>query len=59
MPQEERDEMGRKGRERVLKRNNLNNYVEEWDKLFTDVYENHGSWEKRKNYQGWKLKEII
>ena len=59
MPQEERDEMGRKGRERVMKRNNLNNYLEEWDKLFTDVYENHGSWEKRKNYQGWQLKEIL
>jgi len=58
LTKEEREELGRKGREHVLKNYGHERYINEWDKIFTKVYNEKGSWENRKNHQAWKLIEV-
>jgi len=55
---EERAEMGRLGREHVLKNFNIKKYIKQWDELFNKLIEENGSWETRKNYQSWKVEEV-
>jgi glycosyltransferase involved in cell wall biosynthesis len=55
---EERAEMGRLGREHVLKNFNIEKYIKQWDDLFNKLIEENGSWETRKNYQSWKVEEV-
>lgn len=57
MTREERKLLGKKGHENVQKNFNFAIYQEVWDKLFTEVHEKHGSWETRKNYKAWSVKE--
>jgi glycosyltransferase involved in cell wall biosynthesis len=59
MTQEEREKMGEKGRQHILKNYNRDNFLKRWDEVFTEIHEQYGSWESRKNYQGWRLKEVI
>lgn len=59
MTREERKEMGARGREYVLKNYNHENFVKRWDEVLTEIHDKNGSWENRKNYQGWKLVEVI
>jgi len=54
---EERKEMGRKGRQHVLKNYNLEKNMKKWDELLTMIHEKHGSWDTRKNYKSWELIE--
>jgi glycosyltransferase involved in cell wall biosynthesis len=58
MTKEERQELGQKGRAHVEKNYNFEEYSKNWDDLLTNVHENLGSWDTRKNYQSWKLMEI-
>ena len=58
MTTEEREELGRKGRQHVLNNYGYKNFVEKWDKLLTGVYEKHGSWDKRKGYESWRLEAV-
>ena len=58
MPKKERKELGKKGRDYVLKNYNFDNFTEEWIKVFDEVHEKHGSWEDRKNYKNWQLVEV-
>jgi len=58
MSREERKELGRKGHEYINKDFNFEQFSARWDKILTDIHQKHGSWETRKNYQSWKLKEI-
>jgi glycosyltransferase involved in cell wall biosynthesis len=58
MSQEERDELGRKGRGHVLKNYNFKKYGEQWVELLTKVYEEKGSWNTRKDYKAWELTEV-
>jgi len=55
---EEREEMGRLGREHVLKNFNFDNFNESWVKLLLDVHEKYGSWENRKNHKNWRCEEL-
>ena len=59
MSKEEREELGRKGRQHVITNYNREEIMKKWDDLFTRIYEENGSWENRKNYQSWELKEVI
>ena len=34
----------------------FDNFIQQWDELFTSVYEKHGSWEDRKNYSTYEMK---
>jgi hypothetical protein len=58
MSPEERRMLGKKGREHLEKNYNMTTLMNKWDQLFTEVHEKCGSWENRKNYNRWTLKEI-
>jgi glycosyltransferase involved in cell wall biosynthesis len=54
---EERKELGRKGREYVLKKYDLEKFAKIWEETMDNLIEKHGSWENRKNYTRWTVKE--
>lgn len=54
---EERKEMGKKGREYVLKKYDLNKFAKQWEETMNAFIEKHGSWQNRKNYTRWTVKE--
>jgi len=58
MTPEERKELGLKGRQHVLDNYSFKLYGERWDNLFQHLKENYGSWDTRKNYRNWHLKEV-
>ena len=58
MSPEERKELGAKGREHVVNNYSFDLYGQRWDDLFEKVKKDFGSWETRKNYKNWHLKEV-
>ena len=52
---ERRAEMGRKGRENIIKNYNFEKTLEKWDQLFSKIYRERGSWENRKKYKRWEI----
>ncbi len=54
----ERKNMGKMGREHVLKNYNFEDFKKKWVDLMLNVYEQNGSWETRKNYKSWEMREI-
>jgi len=58
MSQEERDELGRKGREHATTNYNFEQYGKKWEQVLTMVHEEMGSWNTRKNYKAWNLIEV-
>ena len=58
MTPEERAELGRQGREHVMKNYNFDNYGTSWVNLLQEIHEKYGSWENRKNYQAWRVTEL-
>lgn len=58
LPKEERQNMGKLGRQHVLNNYSMDKFVDSWDRIFTDIIENQGSWDTRKNYKSWALTEI-
>ena len=59
MSKEEKKELKEKCRNHVIKNYNFEDFVERWDKLFTKIHEERGSWSERKNYKAWKLIEVV
>mgnify|MGYP003114331429 CR=1 FL=1 len=55
----ERKDLGRQGRKHVMKNYNFENYGKKWDEILSHVHEECGSWEERKNYNSWELKEVV
>jgi glycosyltransferase involved in cell wall biosynthesis len=58
MSREERKELGAKGHGHVEKNYSFENYQKRWLEIITNVYEKHGSWATRKNYNSWTLDEV-
>lgn len=58
MSKEERTKLGKAGREHVLKNYSPEKYAKEWEQLFDEVVERHGSWDTRKGYKAWELIEV-
>ena len=58
MSSEERAEMGAKGRKHVLDNYSMSKYAGLWYETLNKLIEEEGSWENRKNYQSWELREI-
>jgi glycosyltransferase involved in cell wall biosynthesis len=58
MSRKERKELGLKGRQHILKNYNKDELLKKWDDLLTKVYNERGSWENRKQYQRWSIKEV-
>jgi len=59
LSEEERNDLGKKGRHHVTNNYNREEIMKKWDNLFTSIHKELGSWETRKNYKGWEFKEII
>ena len=59
MSDEELEELGRKGTEHVKKNYNFEAFKEQWIDLMDRVYEEYGSWDNRKNYTAWELREVL
>jgi len=55
---EKRNELGKAGREHILKNYNFKKFTESWDELLTEVHDKQGSWENRKGYKAWELRKI-
>jgi len=58
MTKEEREEMGKKARNFVLKKYDLEHFAKAWEQTMDKFIEDHGSWQERKNYNHWTLKEF-
>jgi len=58
MSKEERDELGRKGAEHVKKNYNFKDFNKKWIELMDSIHERYGSWDTRKSYKSWEMKEI-
>jgi len=58
MSKEERESLGAAGREHVLKNYNFDQFKYQWVNLMEKIYEEHGSWESRKQYKSWELSEL-
>ena len=55
---EERNQMGLKGREHVMKNYNFDTFNKQWVDIMTKVHEEEGSWETRKGYNGIRFLEV-
>ena len=55
---EKRAQMGKSGREHVLKNYSFENFANKWEEIIANVYEKCGSWDNRKNYKSWECKVI-
>jgi glycosyltransferase involved in cell wall biosynthesis len=53
-----RDELGKNGREHVLKNYNFEDWKKSWVKIIEDIHEKNGSWETRKNYKSWEMRVL-
>jgi len=58
MSEAERTALGVAGRNHLQTNYNMSTLMNKWDELFTKVYNERGSWENRKGYNRWTLKEI-
>jgi hypothetical protein len=50
--------MGDGGKEHILKNYSWEKFTKRWPELMKEVYEKNGSWETRKNYTRWSVKEL-
>lgn len=58
MTREERKALGMKAVEFVNKNFSFEQFGASWDRILKDVHERHGSWETRKGYTAWTVKEF-
>jgi glycosyltransferase involved in cell wall biosynthesis len=58
MGREERTRLGKNGRDYVMKNYNFETFNKQWVDIMTKVYEDNGSWETRKNYNGIRFLEV-
>jgi glycosyltransferase involved in cell wall biosynthesis len=58
MTRDERKLLGLKGQQHVKKNYNFENFQKSWIKIMEDVHKTYGSWETRRGYKTWTLKEI-
>jgi len=56
MTPKERNALGAAGREWTQKQFNFDNFIQQWDDLFTKVHEEKGSWETRTGYQAYEMR---
>lgn len=57
MTRTERKAVGRKGYDNVQKNFGFEQFQKSWVTIFTEFHEKYGSWETRKKYKNWEVKE--
>jgi glycosyltransferase involved in cell wall biosynthesis len=58
MTSDQRKLLGIKGRQHVTTKYNFEKFKKQWIELIDSVVKNHGSWDTRKGYKSWEIKEI-
>ena len=58
MTEEEKEELGKKCRKHVEENFDPDVLLSKWDEHLSDLHSKCGSWETRKNFKSWTLKEI-
>ena len=58
MTRENRQALGKLGRQHVENNYSFKNYERRWVEIMTDIHEHFGSWENRRNYQSWEVTEV-
>ena len=58
MTREQRKEIGKRASQFVDTNFNFNKFISRWDNIFSSVHEKYGSWDTRKNYKSWDVKEF-
>ena len=58
MGAERRKQLGLLGAEHARKNYSFSNFEKTWVDLMTNIYEQRGSWENRKQYNRWELIEF-
>jgi len=58
MSNDERKKMGQLGREHVMKNYNFDDFNNTWVEVMTKIHEEEGSWETRKGFVRWVIKEV-
>ena len=58
MTSAQRKKMGKKGKKHVEKNYNFEAFKKRWIETLDQVHEECGSWETRKNYKSWVLREV-
>ena len=48
-----------KGVQHVKNKYNFENFENRWIEIMENVHEKHGSWETRKGYKSWELREVV
>ena len=51
----QRADLGKLGRQHVLKNYNFKDFNEKWVETMENIHEKHGSWKNRKNYKPYKV----
>jgi len=59
MSKEEQEKLGTLGIKHVQKNYNYSKFQKQWLDLIEDITERLGSWDTRKGYKAWELKEIL
>jgi glycosyltransferase involved in cell wall biosynthesis len=58
MSKTDRDKLGKKGRKHIEKNYNFDKYGKRWIELMDNIHEKYGSWDTRKGYKAWNIKEL-
>ena len=58
MSKKERSDLGKAGREHLIKNYNFEDYGQKWVDLMLSVHKKFGSWENRKHYKPWEIVEL-
>ena len=58
MPPAERAALGAAGREWTQKQFNFDDFISRWDSLFTEIYNEKGSWKDRSGHQRYEIREF-
>ena len=58
MPEEERLEMGRKGREHVLTNYSYSKYQSRWVEIMDEVHQKWGSWNNKDQNKLWEMEVV-
>jgi glycosyltransferase involved in cell wall biosynthesis len=58
MSKKDRQLLGLKGREHVMKNYNFDNFSETWRETIKNIHNKFGSWETRVGYKTWELLEV-
>ena len=56
--QEERKKMGESGRKHVEENYGFEAFASDWSNFMTEIHDECGSWDTRKNYKSWELIEV-